>query len=411
MQLRSFVLWSLTLTSLAACVDGETPCDSEECELEEVSQDLAIGNPVAAISITSISPQTAAPGTVVTINGTGFDRLLGGYVQFGSLSNPAARATRTYHSATRLTTVVPAGAVAGRLYVTNLFGGAQATSAQTFTPLLPPAAPSNLIATASTESEIRLQWSDNSNNETGFDVWISDATGWHSIGIVGPNDTSEPIENLWPGSTYPFKVRAQNAQGFSEFSNVVMATTFALPTITITNSSGIPSPLTAGNVPTAAMSNATSGFDANHDGFVTGSQNADPNNTSSLFPVWVPQSGPSFGRILPGSRFASTADLVVGVWFDTSPARNRPQFVVVHFRINGNTVVNGPMLAGDLSGFNPNVLFSISPVSSNLTVQYSNGAPSRVTGSIRGTPVASDSIGTTYGSQVDLTIDLPIQGV
>ena len=96
---------------------------------------------------------------------------------------------------------------------------------------------------------------------------------------------------------------------------------------------------------------------------------------------------------------------------DARARRNRPQFVVVHFRINGNTVVNGPMLAGDLSGFNPNVLFSISPVSSNLTVQYSNGAPIRVTGSIRGTPVASDSIGTTYGSQVDLTIDLPIQGV
>src|SRR5207237_5549387 len=94
--------------------------------------------------------------------------------------------------------------------------------------------------TVISDMEIDLAWSDNSWNETSFDIWMQDAGVWRSLGTVAAGDTSEPITALSPGTTYSFKVRALNASGQSAFSNVVTATT-ARTFATVTISSATPS--------------------------------------------------------------------------------------------------------------------------------------------------------------------------
>lgn len=85
---------------------------------------LAAGSLVQAQSITSFTPTNGAPGTTVTINGTGFSSAT--QVKFGN-SSPASFGIV---NSTKITAVVPADAVTGSISVT---AGATASSAAVFT--------------------------------------------------------------------------------------------------------------------------------------------------------------------------------------------------------------------------------------------------------------------------------------
>jgi serine/threonine-protein kinase len=76
-----------------------------------------------------------------------------------------------------------------------------------------PAAPSGLTATPTGPTAIRLQWTDNSTDETGFTV----IDGARSR-TVGANTTSYTWDGLAPGTYMCFKVRATNAAGASAYS-------------------------------------------------------------------------------------------------------------------------------------------------------------------------------------------------
>jgi hypothetical protein len=95
---------------------------------------------------------------------------------------------------------------------------------------LPPASPTNLVATPASSSQIDLTWNDNSNNETGFVIEYAPisnfATGLTTINI-GSNMTSYSVTGLSSGTTYWFRVRATNAGLDSSDSNVANATTMA----------------------------------------------------------------------------------------------------------------------------------------------------------------------------------------
>jgi hypothetical protein len=73
-----------------------------------------------------------------------------------------------------------------------------------------PAAPSNLTATAVDPHDIRLNWHDNSSNETGFEI---------NNGVVsknaGANSTTYTWGGLAPGTYMCFKIRAYNSAGDS----------------------------------------------------------------------------------------------------------------------------------------------------------------------------------------------------
>ncbi|MEV0567474.1 protein kinase [Dactylosporangium sp. NPDC050588] len=76
-----------------------------------------------------------------------------------------------------------------------------------------PAAPSNLTATPTGPTAIRLQWTDNSTDETGFTV----IDGSRSR-TTGANSTSLTWDGLAPGTYMCFKVRSSNASGVSAYS-------------------------------------------------------------------------------------------------------------------------------------------------------------------------------------------------
>jgi hypothetical protein len=131
-------------------------------------------------------------------------------------------------------------------------------------PASPPSAPSNLSAPTSTQTEIRLQWADNSNNETGFRIEaaqvlstsgttsgrdapisgdVSGAIAFRQIGTVGPVSCSPGISciqrfthtGLSPATTYRYQVRAFNTEGASAPSNVATGMTLPRPPAAPTN--------------------------------------------------------------------------------------------------------------------------------------------------------------------------------
>src|SRR5262249_37787840 len=75
----------------------------------------------------------------------------------------------------------------------------------------PVAAPSDLAATATSSTAIKLTWTDNSSNESGFEVWRSTtgASGTYTLlKTLAANTTSTTDTGLSPGSQYCYEVRA-----------------------------------------------------------------------------------------------------------------------------------------------------------------------------------------------------------
>jgi|GEM_PF-3033016 len=90
----------------------------------------------------------------------------------------------------------------------------------------PPAAPSNLTATAISSSQINLAWVDNASNETSFSVERSVGGGaFTPIATLGTNSTSFQDTGLAASTTYLYRVRASNGGGDSAYSNTGSATT------------------------------------------------------------------------------------------------------------------------------------------------------------------------------------------
>ena len=107
----------------------------------------------------------------------------------------------------------------------------------------PPNAPSSLIATALSSSSIELKWKDNSGNESGFQIYRKIGSGsWSRIKTVGSNVTSFTNTGLSAATLYSYRVRAQNADGTSAYSNEVSAKT---PSTSSSSTPNAPSSLSA----------------------------------------------------------------------------------------------------------------------------------------------------------------------
>jgi hypothetical protein len=91
----------------------------------------------------------------------------------------------------------------------------------------PPAAPSGLVASTLSSTQIQLNWSDNANNETGYRVEIKPAGGSYSLfATLAANATSTVASGLAPATNYSFRVRASGSGGTSSgYSNEASATT------------------------------------------------------------------------------------------------------------------------------------------------------------------------------------------
>ena len=89
-----------------------------------------------------------------------------------------------------------------------------------------PAAPSELQATAVAADRIDLGWTDNADNETGFEIQRRESGGaWSTLASPGADSVSYADTGLSSSTTYEYRVRAVGASGSSDYSAVASATT------------------------------------------------------------------------------------------------------------------------------------------------------------------------------------------
>jgi uncharacterized protein (TIGR03437 family) len=89
-----------------------------------------------------------------------------------------------------------------------------------------PNAPTNLQGAAISSSQINLTWTNNAPDASAIRVEYM-PPGSATFTDIGPavTLTNTPVTNLQAKTTYTFRVRAQNAVGYSAYSNVVTVTT------------------------------------------------------------------------------------------------------------------------------------------------------------------------------------------
>ena len=112
-----------------------------------------------------------------------------------------------------------------------------------------PTSPSNLVATATTETTTNLSWTAATDNVTVTDYEVFQEGV--SIGFTGGNTTFE-VSGLAPETTYNFTIAAIDAAANSSVqSNSVSVTTLALPD---TEAPTVPTALIANNITTTSVS-------------------------------------------------------------------------------------------------------------------------------------------------------------
>lgn len=99
----------------------------------------------------------------------------------------------------------------------------------TRSPVLPNA-PAALVISGITKTGLKLSWTDNSSNESGFRIERSQSAegSFTEIAATTASVTSFNDNNLTPGSTYYYRIRAYNSDGYSAYTSMVQATTIAL---------------------------------------------------------------------------------------------------------------------------------------------------------------------------------------
>lgn len=115
--------------------------------------------------------------------------------------------------------------------VTIVLGSAKYISRERFPDFGPPNAPSDLVATADSDTQITLTWLDGSANESGFQIERSTSSGgpWSIIALV-PEDFATFADDTAAASTeYFYRIRAFNSFGTSTYTAEANATTLAPP--------------------------------------------------------------------------------------------------------------------------------------------------------------------------------------
>ncbi|HUT55043.1 MAG TPA: fibronectin type III domain-containing protein [bacterium] len=93
----------------------------------------------------------------------------------------------------------------------------------------PPSAPSSLVATAVSEAQADLAWTDADHMEDGFVIErrMAQDAAFAVVATVPANTTAYSDAGLSPLTTYIYRVSAMNDAGLSDPSNLAPATTFA----------------------------------------------------------------------------------------------------------------------------------------------------------------------------------------
>ena len=198
-----------------------------------------------------ISKAPAAAPVVTLDNSTILPSLSGNTV---TLSAPAGMAAYNWSDGSASQTLATSTAGTYSVSVTPVNGCPSAFSASYTiltgqTPNASIASPTNLAVSTASATSLQLTWSDNANNETGYEIYRSTVSGnyYSFVGLINtPNITSFVDANLQSNTTYYYQVRAvKNGVGASGYTGETAGTTSA-----DTAPPSAPSNLTATNVST-----------------------------------------------------------------------------------------------------------------------------------------------------------------
>ena len=117
-----------------------------------------------------------------------------------------------------------------------------------------PAIPTGLTVVAASGTTTNVNWNDNSNNETGFTLERTNPDNSVVDVTLPPNTTSYQDSGLTPGSTYSYKIRANNFVANSAYTAVVPVT---IPVIPPTPSNGHVTAVTTTSISLAWQLNST----------------------------------------------------------------------------------------------------------------------------------------------------------
>ena len=113
-----------------------------------------------------------------------------------------------------------------RVIATNASGDSPPSNVDFARPMQIPSDPSNLVATASSPTQINLSWQNNDgSDELDWDIERSpDGHTWTPLTTVAETEVYSDT-TVQPNTTYYYHVRAGNLAGKSNFSNAAFATT------------------------------------------------------------------------------------------------------------------------------------------------------------------------------------------
>src|SRR5262249_55489371 len=120
-----------------------------------------------------------------------------------------------------------------------------------------PNPPSNLVASAASDSKINLSWADNSGDEDGFKIERWNGSSYVQINTVGANVATYADSGLALSTTYSYRVRAFNSARHPSSDNVITATPFLQPPSNLVASAASASQI---NLSWADNSSAEDGF-------------------------------------------------------------------------------------------------------------------------------------------------------
>lgn len=95
------------------------------------------------------------------------------------------------------------------------------------TPQNPPTAPTSLVVTTVSGNRIDLSWTDNSSDESGFQIErsITSGTGYSIVHTTTSNEVTFSDNGLNSATQYFYRLKAINSGGGSSYTNEVSATT------------------------------------------------------------------------------------------------------------------------------------------------------------------------------------------